>query len=66
MIVCSCNTISSSTIQDFIACGANDPETIMSCLGYEFECGVCREAMAEMISERIKFHEMEKDHATEL
>ncbi|WP_300375839.1 bacterioferritin-associated ferredoxin [Henriciella sp.] len=53
MIICICRRINEAGVQAAIEAGARSPEAVQAHHGCEFNCGRCRTAMGEMISETM-------------
>jgi len=53
MIICICRRINDQGVRDAIDAGARSPEAVQAHHGCEFNCGKCRCAMGEMISETV-------------
>lgn len=53
MIICICRRINEQGIRDAVEAGARSPEAVQSHHGCEFNCGKCRCAMGEVISDTL-------------
>ncbi|MBD0425454.1 (2Fe-2S)-binding protein [Aquisalinus flavus] len=51
MIVCVCRRLNSAKVSAAISGGANTPACVLAHHGERFNCGRCRETIAEMIGE---------------
>ena len=58
MIVCICNNVSSSRIEELFHSGVTDPEKILSCLGIATLCGTCKEYALESIQKLSNVDEL--------
>ena len=50
MIVCSCNAIRDNDIKDAARRGCPCPESAFRSLGFEFQCGSCRDHAEDLIA----------------
>ena len=53
MIICICRRINDQGVKAAIEAGARSPEAVQAHHGCQFNCGKCRTAMGEMISESV-------------
>lgn len=53
MIICICRRINEQGVRDAVYAGAQSPEAVQAHHGCEFNCGKCRSAMGEVISETM-------------
>ena len=53
MIICICRRINEQGIRDAVDAGARSPEAVQAHHGCEFNCGKCRCAMGEVISDTL-------------
>ena len=53
MIICICRRINEQGIRDAVEAGARSPEAVQAHHGCEFNCGKCRCAMGEVISDTL-------------
>lgn len=54
MIICICNRLNEAAVETAIACGARSPDCIQAHHGKGFNCGRCRDMMADMLAERSR------------
>ena len=53
MIICVCRRLNEAAVNQAIDAGARAPEAVQAHHGCEFNCGRCRCAIGEMISEKM-------------
>lgn len=53
MIICICRRINDAGVREAVDSGARSPEAVQAHHGCAFNCGKCRTAIGEMISERV-------------
>lgn len=53
MIICICRRINDVGVREAVDSGARSPEAVQAHHGCAFNCGKCRTAIGEMISERV-------------
>lgn len=53
MIICICRNINEKGIRDAVEAGARSPEAVQAHHGCRFNCGQCRCAMGEVISDTL-------------
>ena len=53
MIICICRRINEQGVRDAVEAGARSPEAVQAHHGCEFNCGKCRCAMGEVISDTL-------------
>ena len=54
MIICICRRINETGVRTAVEAGARSPEAVQAHHGCEFNCGKCRTAMGEIISETVE------------
>ncbi len=53
MIICICRRINEAGVRDAVAAGARSPEAVQAHHGCAFNCGRCRTAMGDVISNEM-------------
>jgi len=53
MIICICRRINEEGVRDAVEAGARSPEAVQAHHGGQFNCGKCRCAMGEVISDTL-------------
>ncbi|MEM9571948.1 MAG: (2Fe-2S)-binding protein [Pseudomonadota bacterium] len=53
MIICICRNINEKGVREAVEAGARSPEAVQSHHGCRFNCGQCRCAMGEVISDTL-------------
>lgn len=53
MIICICRRINDSGVRTAVEAGARSPEAVQAHHGCQFNCGKCRTAIGEIISESV-------------
>jgi len=53
MIICICRRINEAGVREAVEAGARSPEAVQEHHGCSFNCGKCRCAMGEVISETL-------------
>lgn len=54
MIICICRRINDNGVRAAVEAGARSPEAVQAHHGCEFNCGKCRTAIGEIISESVE------------
>jgi len=60
MIVCVCNRLNSSRIQNAIDAGARTPDAVYSGCGVKRNCGRCQETIADMLEEQRRAQALDR------
>ena len=53
MIICICRRINENGVREAVEAGARSPEAVQAHHGCKFNCGKCRCAMGEVISDTL-------------
>ena len=53
MIICICRNLNEKKIRDAVSAGARSPKEVQAHHGCKFNCGQCRCAMGEVISDTL-------------
>ncbi|WP_084391311.1 MULTISPECIES: (2Fe-2S)-binding protein [Henriciella] len=53
MIICICRRINEAGVKAAVDAGARSPEAVQAHHGCEFNCGKCRSAIGEIISDSV-------------
>ncbi len=53
MIICICRRLNETAIRDAVSAGAREPEAVQAHHGCTFNCGKCRSAIGEIISDHF-------------
>ncbi|MEL6826796.1 MAG: (2Fe-2S)-binding protein [Pseudomonadota bacterium] len=53
MIICICRNINEKGVREAVEAGARSPEAVQAHHGCKFNCGQCRCAMGEVISDTL-------------
>ena len=56
MIICMCRRINEDGVREAVEAGARSPEAVQAHHGCQFNCGKCRCAMGEVISDTLDSH----------
>ncbi|MEM7329307.1 MAG: (2Fe-2S)-binding protein [Pseudomonadota bacterium] len=56
MIICICRNINDKGVREAVEAGARSPEAVQAHHGCQFNCGQCRCAIGEVISETLESH----------
>jgi bacterioferritin-associated ferredoxin len=56
MIICICRRINETGVREAVEAGARSPEAVQAHHGCQFNCGKCRCAIGEVISETLESH----------
>ncbi len=54
MIICICRRINENGVREAVRCGARCPDSVQAHHGQSFNCGKCRCAIGDIISEEME------------
>lgn len=54
MIICICRRLNDQAVRDAVHAGAREPEAVQAHHGCAFNCGKCRVAIGEIISDHME------------